>query len=59
MAIEQKIVEHRIKELRDHGYIKLPPLPAKHWMLTDKGWRCLFACADPPRQKPPKIKETL
>jgi hypothetical protein len=42
--------QRRIIQLANWGYVVLDP-KAGRWYLTEKGWRCLSACAEPPIEK--------
>lgn len=55
------VAHRRIKDLWQDGFVTMVPIRGERegiWTLTDKGWRCLFACADRP-VKPSRDREVV
>ena len=46
-------IKKRMLELHRDGYLVTL---GGNWALTEKGWRTLFAAAEPPMAKPPTLR---
>jgi len=49
-AHAREVMQRRLEQLAAHGYVAMRK---GQWQLTEKGLRCLIACAEPPMPKPP------